>query len=75
MAARVPKAMEATIRQVAIMPAGMNPAMNMPPIEMFETKARMMRLMQGGIDSAMTADAPSSATALPGFCLARLPRG
>ena len=31
--------------------------------------------MQGGIDSAMTADAPSSATALPGFCLDRLAAG
>ncbi len=42
--------------------------MNSPPIEILATKPRMMRLMQGGMVSAITAEAASNATALPGRC-------
>ena len=49
--------------------------MNSPPIERLATKPRMMRLMQGGIVSAITAEAASSATALPGFCRERRAAG
>ena len=40
---------------------------NKPPIDRLVTKPRMIRLMQGGIVSAMTAEAASSATASPGL--------
>jgi hypothetical protein len=67
-AGRLPNMIETTIRAAAISPAGNRPAMNNPPIERLATKPRMMRLMQGGMVSAITADAASKATALPGFC-------
>ena len=49
--------------------------MNSPPIDRLATKPRMIRLMQGGMVSAMTAEAASSATALPGFCRDRRAAG
>ena len=67
-AGRLPKMMDTAISASAIRAAGSRPAMNRPPIERLATKPRMMRLMQGGMVSAITADAASSATALPGFC-------
>ena len=66
---------DSTIRASAISPAGSRPATNNPPIDRLATKPRMMRLMQGGIASAMTAEAASSATAPPGFCLERRAAG
>src|ERR1700739_4309600 len=59
---------DTAISAAAINPAGNSPATNNPPIERLATKPRLIRLMQGGIVSAITADAASSATALPGFC-------
>jgi hypothetical protein len=47
--------------------AGNNPAMNRPLIERLATKPSIIRLMHGGMVSAMTAEAASNATALPGF--------
>ena len=67
--------MEKAISTAAISAAGSSPAMNRPPIDRFATKPRMIRLMQGGIVSAITADAASSATALPGFCFERRAAG
>ncbi len=64
---RVPNAIAATISASAISAAGSSPAMNSPPIDRFATKPSRMRLMHGGIVSAITADAASRATALPGF--------
>jgi hypothetical protein len=49
--------------------------MNSPPIDRLATKPRMIRLMQGGMVSAITAEAASSATAPPGFCRARRAAG
>ena len=51
------------------------PATNRPPIDRLATKPRMIRLMQGGMVSAITAEAASNATALPGFCLERRAAG
>ncbi len=67
--------MATAISASAISPAGMSPATKSPPIEILATKPRMMRLMQGGIVSAITAEAARSATALPGFCRARRAAG
>ena len=66
---------DSTISASAISPAGSRPATNSPPIDRLATKPRMMRLMQGGMVSAITADAASSATALPGFCRDRRAAG
>ena len=49
--------------------------MNNPPIEMLATNPRMIRLMQGGMVSAITAEADNRATALPGFCFVRRAAG
>jgi hypothetical protein len=66
---------DSTIRASAIRAAGSRPATNNPPIDRLATKPRMMRLMQGGIASAITAEAASSATAPPGFCFDRRAAG
>ena len=66
-AGRLPRMMHSTISASAIRPAGSRPATNRPPIDRLATKPRMIRLMQGGMVSAITADAASSATALPGI--------
>ncbi len=67
--------MAVTISTAAISPAGTNPAANNPPIERLVTKPRMMRLMQGGMVSAITAEAANSATAAPGSCRLRRAAG
>ncbi len=66
---------DTAIRARAISPAGNSPAMNNPPIDRLATKPRMIRLMQGGMVSAMTAEAAKSATAPPGFCRERRAAG
>src|ERR1700685_22149 len=63
----LPKRIDTAISAKAIRPAGNRPATNNPPIDRLATKPRMIRLMQGGMVSAITAEAASSATALPGF--------
>ena len=70
-----PNRIATAIRASAISPAGNNPAMNRPPIDRLATKPRMIRLMHGGIVSAITAEAASNATAPPGFCRARRAAG
>ena len=72
---RFPRMMDSTIRASAIERRRQQTATNNPPIDRLATKPRMMRLMQGGIVSAMTADAASSATAPPGFCFERRAAG
>ena len=72
---RLPRMIDSTISASAISAAGNRPATNNPPIDRLATKPRMIRLMQGGIASAMTADAASSATAPPGFCFDRRAAG
>src|SRR5665213_1037788 len=74
-AAGFPNRIDTAIRAKAISPAGSSPATNRPPIERLATKPRMIRLMQGGMVSAMTAEAASNATALPGFCRERRAAG
>src|SRR5215475_11316194 len=74
-AGRLPNATQTAINASAISPAGKSPATNKPPIERLATKPSMIRLMQGGMVSAMTAEAASRATALPGFCLVRRAAG
>ena len=68
-AVRRPMTMAAMISAAAINAEGSSPAINRPPIDRLATKPRMIRLTQGGIVSAMTAEAASRATASPGFCL------
>src|ERR1700759_5629492 len=70
-----PNTIETAIRAKAIRPAGSRPATNNPPIDKLATKPRMIRLMQGGMVSAITAEAASNATALPGFCRERRAAG
>ena len=70
-----PNTIDTTISASAIRPAGSSPATNNPPIDRLATKPRMIRLMQGGMVSAMTAEAASNATALPGFCRERRAAG
>jgi len=72
---RLPEMMATAIRANAISPAGISPATNRPPIDRLATKPRMIRLMQGGMVSAITAEAASSATAPPSFCLERRAAG
>jgi hypothetical protein len=55
--------------------AGMMPARNSPPIETLETKAKMMRLTQGGMVSAITAVQASSPAASFGSCRVRRTAG
>src|SRR4051812_14038865 len=71
---RPPKMMAIAINAAAMKADGSRPAMNKPPIDRFATKPRMIRLTQGGIVSAITAEDARSATASPGV-LARLARG
>src|ERR1700692_4226296 len=66
-----PKMIDTAIRANAISPAGSRPATNRPPIDKLATKPRMIRLMQGGMVSAITAEAASTPTALHGFSLER----
>src|SRR5437868_12220319 len=70
-AGRFPNTTDTVISATAISPAGSMPATNSPPIERLATKPRIIRLMHGGMVSAITADAASNATALPGFCRER----
>ena len=65
---RRPMMIEAPISAAAINAEGSSPAMNSPPMERLATKPRMIRFTQGGIVSAITAEAASNATASPGFC-------
>jgi hypothetical protein len=65
--ARLPNAIAATMSAAAISAEGSRPATNKPPIERLATKPRMIRLTQGGMVSAMTAEAARRATASPGF--------
>src|SRR6266849_1570983 len=74
-AGRFPNTIDTTMSANAINPAGSSPATNRPPIDRLATKPRMIRLMQGGMVSAITADAASRATALPGLCLVRRAAG
>ncbi len=74
-AGRFPKMIDTAISASAISPAGSRPATNRPPIDRLATKPRMIRLMQGGMVSAITAEAASNATALPGFCRERRAAG
>src|SRR5580700_3712277 len=63
----LPNRTDTPISAAAISAAGSRPAANRPPIERLATNPRMIRLMQGGMVSAITADAASSATVEPGF--------
>ena len=74
-AGRLPNTIDTAISASAIRVAGRRPATNNPPIDRLATKPRMIRLMQGGMVSAITADAASNATALPGFCRERRAAG
>src|SRR3977135_3292399 len=74
-AARFPKMIDTAISASAIRLAGNRPATNRPPIDRLATNPKMIRLMQGGMVSAITAEAASSATALPGFWRARRAAG
>src|ERR1700680_3715641 len=65
------KMIDTAISANAISPAGNRPATNNPPIDKLATKPRMIKLMQGGMVSAITAEAASNATAPPGFCRER----
>jgi len=56
---RLPNNTATPISAAAISAAGTSPAMNRPPIDRLATKPRMMRLMQGGMVSAITAEAAS----------------
>src|ERR1700743_1740746 len=63
----LPKSIDTAISAIAINAAGNSPAANRPPIERLATNPRMIRLMQGGMVSAITAEAASNATVEPGF--------
>ncbi len=67
-AGAVPRATTIAISASAMIADGSSPATNRPPIDRLVTKPRMIRFTQGGMVSAMTAEAASSATASPGFC-------
>ena len=55
--------------------AGTRPAMNNPPMEMLATNPMMIMLMQGGMVSAMTAEAASNPAASFGSCRVRRTAG
>ena len=55
--------------------AGTSPAMNKPPIEILATKPMMIMLMQGGMVSAITAEAASNPAASFGSCRVRRTAG